>query len=244
MGEDQNAQANADEQNPVKFTQKVVEQGHVPSQYIFSQSVHNGSILEIPNNFGDIMTTKDTILHLPEGFSGLERICLAANGNLQRILSAWFNGAVTVQIVRNIPTSTDLSNIGTNRNGTILRRYNREVNLCCKGKVLCNATSDVVISDNKVVDLIENEGVGIGQLFRYLGKLPTFDLHFVGRTSLTWWRLYTLRIAGVSCRIKEVFPNGMFTSGWIDSSQTGLTRADIETVENETIWPSSSIEIF
>ena len=80
--------------------------------------------------------------------------------------SAWFNGAVTVQIVRNIPTSTDLSNIGTNRNGTILRRYNREVNLCCKGKVLCNATSDVVISDNKVVDLIENEGVGIGQLFR------------------------------------------------------------------------------
>jgi len=81
-------------------------------------------------------------------------------------------------------------------------------------------------------------------LSSYLGKLPTFDLHFVGRTSLTWWRLYTLRIAGVSCRIKEVFPNGMFTSGWIDSSQTGLTRADIETVENETIWPSSSIEIF
>ncbi|CAG8571059.1 219_t:CDS:2 [Paraglomus occultum] len=218
------------------------------------------------------MSTKETIIHLPEGFSGLERICLTANGNLQKILrffflltvaftysdttdatdpicvytfhskiihqnSAWFDGAVTVQIVRNIPTSTDLPNIrGTNRNGTIVRRYDREVNLCCKGKVLCNATSDVVISDNKVVDMIENEGVGIGQLFRYLGKLPTFDLHCVGRTSLTWWRLYTLHITGVDCRIKEVFPNGMFTPGWIDSSDTGLTRADIEAAENETSW--------
>jgi len=102
MGEDQNAQANADEQNPVKFTQKVVEQGHVPSQYIFSQSVHNGSILEIPNNFGDIMTTKDTILHLPEGFSGLERICLAANGNLQRILRFSFIQAINNFVVFNL----------------------------------------------------------------------------------------------------------------------------------------------
>ena len=40
----------------------------------------------IPNNFGDVMSSRATTLLLPDEFSGLERICLTANGNLQRIL--------------------------------------------------------------------------------------------------------------------------------------------------------------
>ncbi|CAG8824543.1 24198_t:CDS:1, partial [Racocetra persica] len=40
----------------------------------------------IPNNFGDVMSLRETNILLPAEFSGLERICLTANGNLQRIL--------------------------------------------------------------------------------------------------------------------------------------------------------------
>jgi hypothetical protein len=71
-----------------------------------------------------------------------------------------------IQTIRDVPTSLDSSNIDTSSSGTILRRYDREVNLCCNGKILCNATSDVVICDDEVVDLIENQKIGIGQLFR------------------------------------------------------------------------------
>jgi len=53
-------------------------------------------------------------------------------------------------------------------------------------------------------------------LNRYLDKLPSFYLHFVGRTATTWWREYTLKISSIECKIKEYFPNGIFENGWIE----------------------------
>ena len=40
-----------------------------------------------PDNFGDIMSYKETLILFPDEFTPLERILLTANGNVQRILS-------------------------------------------------------------------------------------------------------------------------------------------------------------
>ena len=44
----------------------------------------------IAPHFGDIMG-KQTFTALPDGFSPIERIVLLANGNLQRVVSAFYN---------------------------------------------------------------------------------------------------------------------------------------------------------
>ncbi|CAG8792853.1 16310_t:CDS:2 [Dentiscutata erythropus] len=131
----------------------------------------------------------------------MERICLTANGNLQRVLSSWFNKPIKVQIIKNdnIPICHEKFTANTN---PIIQRFDREVNLLCEGKVVCNAISEVLIYDNIIVNLIKNEGIGIGQLFSYI-LLEEIQPHGGGK------------IAGVECKIKEIFPNGMFENGWI-----------------------------
>ncbi|CAI2172866.1 782_t:CDS:2 [Funneliformis geosporum] len=145
-------------------------------------NTHNDPRTFIPNNFGDVMSSKTTTLLLPNEFSGLERICLTANGNLQRILSSWFNKTVIIDIVKNDLVDIKMEEKKTNTftvdnvisNGNlnyniinicdelpILKRFDREVNLVCEGKIVCNAKSDVIIKDNNIVQLIEHEGVGI-----------------------------------------------------------------------------------
>ncbi|CAG8591947.1 10471_t:CDS:2 [Funneliformis mosseae] len=204
---------------------------------------HNDPRTSIPNNFGDVMSSRTTTLLLPNEFSGLERICLTANGNLQRILSSWFNKTVTIDIVKNDSvdikmeaqkTTFTIGNLNYNDGHVnncnelpILKRFDREVNLVCEDKIICNAKSDVIIRDSSIVQLIEHEGVGIGQLFRYLDKLPSFHLNYVGRTEKTWWREYSLYIPGVECHIKETFPSNMFenSEGTIDGDDNdGSTK--------------------
>ncbi|CAG8436139.1 9480_t:CDS:2, partial [Diversispora eburnea] len=134
-----------------------------------SNNYHSHNKRPISNNFVDKISSRETSLILSDEFSGLERICLTANGNLQRIL-----------------------------------RYEREVALVCENKVVCNAFSDVIVRDDKILNLIENEGVGLGQLFSYFDKVPLFRLLQVGRNDQNWWRVYNLEIIGVECEIKEV----------------------------------------
>jgi hypothetical protein len=43
-----------------------------------------------PNHFGDILAPREISTVLPAGFTGLERIVLSANGNLQRIMRFTF----------------------------------------------------------------------------------------------------------------------------------------------------------
>nr|CAG8529138.1 6888_t:CDS:2 [Entrophospora candida] len=160
------------------------------------------------------MSLSETNLKLPEEFTSLERICLTANGNLQRILSSWFNKTIEIKIIKSMLVSSHKSN-NLVYGSTILRKYDREVNLMCDGVILCNAKSNIILNDEEIIDLIENQGVGIGQLFRYLDKLPSFKLHSIGRTLNTWWREYTLKISGVECNIKEVFPNNIFENDWL-----------------------------
>ncbi|KAJ3255995.1 hypothetical protein HK103_005802 [Boothiomyces macroporosus] len=154
----------------------------------------------VPAHLGDIMALTETNTILSGDYSPLERICLTANGNLQRILSSYFNSKVTVGIIKN-----------EKLNQTNLV-YDRVVNLNCQGRTLCVAESTITITDGKIIQLIESKTVGIGQLFRYLNILPEFVLLEAGREPDSFWRVYLLKSPGIVCKIKEIFPNDLFVS--------------------------------
>ncbi|RUS19035.1 hypothetical protein BC937DRAFT_88056 [Endogone sp. FLAS-F59071] len=210
-----------------------------------SRSQSSTSVRKIPAYFGDIMSSRQTSLTFPGGFSGMERIVLTANGNLQRIFSAFFNLPVTVDILKNEPLPPnarfdDESDSETDTITPVLQRYDREVNLCCGKVVVCNARSRILIRDANVLDMVVNRGVGIGQLFRYFDKLPKFILHAVGRRRHSWWREYSLRMSGVECRIRETFLVDMFEEGWFERAEASgdgnvslLVESD---TDGDTTW--------
>ncbi|CAG8490152.1 7500_t:CDS:2, partial [Dentiscutata heterogama] len=103
-----------------------------------NETVDDNPLDLIPNNFGDLMFLRETKISLPDEFNGLERICLSANGNLQRILSSWFNKSITVQIIKNISVPIVRQESSAHGN-QILQKFDREVNLICEGKIVCNA---------------------------------------------------------------------------------------------------------
>ncbi|TPX69978.1 hypothetical protein SpCBS45565_g02034 [Spizellomyces sp. 'palustris'] len=159
----------------------------------------------VPRHFGDIMSSRETTLILPSDFSPMERILLTANGNVQRVLSAYYNSTVSVDIIHNELISDESAS-----NAETESVFRREVNLCCLNQICCNAKSTVTITDPEYLRLILEQQVGIGQLFRYLNILPEFELLQVGRTVHSFWREYDLRSNGVNCRIREEFPLGVF----------------------------------
>ncbi|CAG8811762.1 8221_t:CDS:2, partial [Cetraspora pellucida] len=166
----------------------------------------DGNLLDlIPNNFGDIMPLRETSTLLPNEFSDLERICLTANGNLQRILSSWFNKPVKVQIIKNDNVPIHYQKLSTNVNA-ILQKFDREVNLICESKIICNAVSEVLIYDKEIVDLVMNKGIS--------WQITLLSIAFE----------YTLKSVEVECKIKETFPNGMFENGWIEIKPTNFNN--------------------
>lgn len=87
-------------------------------------------------------------------------------------------------------------------------------------QTLCKATSVIYVRSPECVELIEKGTVGLGQLFRYLNKLPTFKLLDAGRTDLSEalngyskqsafhggiWRTYELQCEEMTCLIHEEF---------------------------------------
>ncbi|KAG0334020.1 hypothetical protein BG004_000595 [Podila humilis] len=195
------------------------------------------AIVSIPGHFGDIMSKRDTTLTLPNGFTGFERMLLTANGNLQRLISALFNMTVSVEILENtqVPLTPD-------EDPAVFARFQREVNLICKNKIVCNAKSQVFVKDQQVYDLVVNKGVGIGQIFRYLDRLPSFELHTLGRSDKTFWREYSLHIPGVHCRLLEVMPSALFDQGWLEMAEEMIDwDVDVKapSTENTFIWTNS-----
>jgi hypothetical protein len=59
--------------------------------------------------------------------------------------------------------------------------------------------------------LVEEEKVGLGQLFRHQNLLPYFTLLRVGRSNEHFWRTYLLHADGIACLIHEDFPANLFS---------------------------------
>ncbi|KXS21723.1 hypothetical protein M427DRAFT_130446 [Gonapodya prolifera JEL478] len=173
-----------------------------------------GVTLPNPNHLGDIFAQRETSLTLPPGFSPLERILLTANGNVQRILSAYYNSPVSVVIVRNRKIDGASNHVPppgiTSKPKNALAVFDREVRIECLGQVCCKAVSTVKILNDECLRLVDEQKVGIGQLFRYLNVLPSFALLNCGRSTGQFWRDYALTSEGVRCEIREEFPDGVF----------------------------------
>lgn len=173
----------------------------------------------------------------PKDVNGVERIALSAQGDLQRVLSAFFSLPIIItlvysQTVRQAPLQSAAEPI-TNPSPSIIASVSpnspiiqtRQVHLQCSGKIVCTATSTVRITSPECADLFLREKYAIGQMFRRLQQIPAFDLLAVGlgpvddngktpgpfstkdKESNQLWRKYTLTIPNFECEILEVFPS-------------------------------------
>ena len=95
-------------------------------------------------------------MRLPDSFSPLERILLQSTGNLQRILSAYYNVPSQVEIVKNkaVP-SADGQPI----------QFERKIIMHFGEKLAYEAESILAVKDDSVLELIEKHKFGLGQIF-------------------------------------------------------------------------------
>mmetsp|Transcript_5119 Transcript_5119/g.7564 ORF Transcript_5119/g.7564 Transcript_5119/m.7564 type:complete len:360 (-) Transcript_5119:47-1126(-) len=132
--------------------------------------------------------------------SPLDRIALTSNGNLQRIFSSFYDAPVHVHVdkcVRRKPASLEDDADAI---------WDRIVHLNIFDQKFCKATSIITVHSEECVKIVESGEVGIGQLFRYLDKLPTFSIEDAGRCRKGGlWRSYTLGCTEVTCVILEEF---------------------------------------
>jgi hypothetical protein len=189
-------------------------------------------------------------------FSPMERIALTSNGNLQRIFSSYYDAPVHVHIdfcerrTSNANNSgdgsskfVDCNGTGTYNNFDVKKYYpqkgennntsgaiwDRIVHIHIHGQTICKATSIISVKDPVCIRLIENGTIGLGQLFRYLNRLPTFSLVDAGRSRTIndsssssstssssdnnndalfdggIWRTYELKCEEMACLIHEEF---------------------------------------
>mmetsp|Transcript_27925 Transcript_27925/g.51489 ORF Transcript_27925/g.51489 Transcript_27925/m.51489 type:complete len:300 (+) Transcript_27925:164-1063(+) len=162
-------------------------------------------------------------------FTPMERIALTANGNLQRIFSSYYDAPVHVHVDscsrrENSPMNgEDIPQIGFNHSSigfdpTIKMQHvinggatwDRVVHIQVHDQTICRATSIISVQSPLCVRLIEDGSIGLGQMFRYLNRLPTFSLLDAGRTKLGpnefqggIWRTYELQCEEMTCLIHE-----------------------------------------
>ena len=188
-----------------------------------------------------LTTVVDSELSQISLFSPLERILLTANGNLQRIVSAYHNLEVKVNVIYNleVPDSP----------GVFLRQVT--LSLSDTAVPFCRATSKVVVTCPTMKDAIASNKIGIGQLFRHFDTLPVFTLRRAQRGRVgdvdnlkqiidrllteehelrptqaepvgaegaevnneddSFWRFYDLQADGVQCFILEQFERNVLS---------------------------------
>ncbi|KAI8096254.1 uncharacterized protein BX664DRAFT_323475 [Halteromyces radiatus] len=168
----------------------------------------------IPFQFTDKVSSRNVFIRLPDSFTPVERMVLQASGNLQRIISAYFNVPSHVEIIKNgaMPATTTTT---TNSGDPIHQVYDRQTKIHFGDIMAYEADSIVIARDQKILELIEVHKYGLGQIFRYAQRTPDFKLLAVGRHGTkpgsSFWRDYSLRIPGlVDCFIRETFVQGLF----------------------------------
>lgn len=176
--------------------------GHGDCLALYSKQINpTSTYIEFgPNNFGDLMGTS-TNTTVDGNFVPMERVVLTANGNLQRIMSAYYGATVEVKVLR-----CDKLQVQDKENKASKEEYDREVDIFVAGKKFCNAKGKIELLDDSCVEAIESKAVGVGQLFRFLGVLPTFELQSAGHNGDgQLWRRYTLSAPQLSCTFLETF---------------------------------------
>lgn len=128
----------------------------------------------------------------PPTVTGVERIALSAQGDLQRVLSAFFARPISIAVIferthwqQSPGTTPELlkhvsPEIVTAASPSTPIIQTRQVHLQCSGKVVCRATSTVYVTSPNTAHLFLVDKYAIGQTFRRLEKLPVFDLLSVG----------------------------------------------------------------
>lgn len=185
-----------------------------------------GDIMSIPEERRSTMVPKDG-LRIPSGLvtssggnlqarfcskmkgriSSMERIALTANGNLQRIFSSYYDAPVHVIVdYCHLSPSTMSSSSSSSDDDDDYHVWDRCVHLSVYSQTFCTAFSKVTVHSNEWARLVTSGQVGLGQLFRYLDKLPTFQLLDAGRLETGgMWREYTLESDKICCEIREEF---------------------------------------
>ncbi|KAK0497343.1 hypothetical protein EDD18DRAFT_1161705 [Armillaria luteobubalina] len=184
----------------------------------------------------------------PEGLTGIERIALASQGDLQRILSAFFAHSIQIDPVYShtqLAISPDLPNVTLELpNSKVIDSVSpdspiiqmRKVFLRCAGKTVCTATSTIRMTSPRAAHLVLIDKYPIGQTFRMLGQQPAFELLSVefGEAPISMdkeeyddaegeqlQRKYRLSVEDFEAEILEVFPSrDMFSRGtdWLFDS--------------------------
>lgn len=171
-----------------------------------------------------------------KAFAPLQRVVLTANGNLQRIVSSYYNAEVLVVVRHNRRVAHG--------------QYHRQVDIKVFDTVICRATTKVNIDRDDLIKALE-DGVALGQLFREFDLLPTFELRAAGRVApreggptdptaanadefdalpSRFWRDYTLAADGFECLIHEDMRGDLFelspppTAATDEVSRTGVQR--------------------
>lgn len=112
-------------------------------------------------------------------------------------------------------------------------KFDRLVHLNCLGKLRCVAESIIEVSDEKIISLIVDKKIGIGQIFRHLNILPEFELQSASRLEDGGIeRIYTLKMTGLICYIKEKFPPNLL--GGEDNSLDSINMASMNKVPKYT----------
>ncbi|KAG8898605.1 hypothetical protein FRB99_007331 [Tulasnella sp. 403] len=176
----------------------------------------------------------------PKCVTGLERIALTAKGDLQRTLSAYFGRPIRVERIWEHPASGPVESASLETPVTQVR----QVHLLCEGHVVCVCVSTIKMSNPRTAKLFLEDHVAIGQMYRTLGRTPTFTLTDVGVDKVEGgiqklWRKYTLAVEGFECEIKETFPDRrMFASDtW---AKTVLGIGNDEKAEGQSTRPENT----
>ena len=133
-------------------------------------------------------------------FTPAQRVALTANGNLQRVLSAYHNERVTIRVL-----SHERESLGLWRRRVVLELADRPA---------CVARSSVVARTRTAIEEA-SKGGGLGQLFSELGGKQEFSLLEVARADTTFSRVYVLSNAHLVCHIEEVMPLNLFEDAFL-----------------------------
>ena len=159
-------------------------------------SASKSNALQLTPGLGDIMTATVTAVAVPPGFTPMQRILLTANGNVERIVSAYYDCPVTSCVALN-----------QRRESCI---FDRHVTLLLRGRQFMLAKSTIFVTSPVWESQLEQQNVPICSMYRHMSVLPIFTLRCVGKGLSYFWRVYTLSAEGMTCEITETFSEDVF----------------------------------